>query len=105
MKILTHKSPWSGSIEFLLVDESLNSRAIAGPPTFKQLTEPVAEHIEPTFRLRDEACQDLMDQLWQVGFRPSEGSGSAGALAATQKHLEDMRRLVFIGKAEAPPQF
>jgi hypothetical protein len=36
-----------------------------------------------------------MDQLWQCGLRPSEGTGSAGSLAATQRHLEDMRALVF----------
>lgn len=39
--------------------------------------------------------QRLIDQLWDCGIRPSEGSGSAGQLAATQKHLEDMRTLVF----------
>ncbi len=39
---------------------------------------------------RDEA-QALMDELWNVGLRPSEGTGSAGAMAATQKHLDDMQ--------------
>jgi hypothetical protein len=39
--------------------------------------------------------QDLMDKLWSIGFRPTEGSGSAGALAATERHLKDMQRLVF----------
>lgn len=35
-----------------------------------------------------DAAQELMDELWAVGLRPSEGTGSAGALAATQKHLD-----------------
>lgn len=39
----------------------------------------------------------LMDDLWVCGLRPSEGSGSAGALAATERHLGDMRRIVFDG--------
>jgi len=52
--------------------------------------------IPPTaMQLRDEQAQDLMDKLWQAGYRPTEGKGSAGALAATERHLEDMRRLVF----------
>lgn len=55
---------------------------------------------EPSFRLSKEQAQELMDELWRVGLRPTEGTGSAGSLAATQKHLEDMRRLVFDG-AEA----
>ena len=49
----------------------------------------------PTTTLELTEAQALMDELWHVGLRPSEGSGSAGALAATQKHLEDMRALVF----------
>ncbi len=40
------------------------------------------------------SAQQLMDELWNVGFRPSEGTGSAGSLAATQRHLGDMRSLV-----------
>ena len=40
-------------------------------------------------------CQSLADQLWDCGFRPSEGKGSAGSLAATQEHLADMKTLLF----------
>ena len=39
-------------------------------------------------------AQELMDDLWNCGIRPSEGTGSAGSLAATQAHLKDMRKLV-----------
>lgn len=49
----------------------------------------------PAFPLRFEHAQELMDDLWACGLRPTEGAGSAGALAATQRHLEDMRTLVF----------
>jgi hypothetical protein len=37
--------------------------------------------------------QKLMDDLWDCGLRPSEGTGSAGALAAVEKHLGDMRKI------------
>jgi hypothetical protein len=33
--------------------------------------------------------------LWNCGLRPTEGSGSAGSLAATQRHLDDMRTVAF----------
>ena len=39
--------------------------------------------------------QLLMDQLWECGLRPTEGSGSSGSLAATERHLRDMRAIVF----------
>ena len=49
----------------------------------------------PPVTLDKTAAQKLIDTLWDCGLRPSEGSGSAGCLAATQRHLEDMRTLVF----------
>ena len=39
-------------------------------------------------------AQRLIDDLWNCGLRPSEGSGSAGALEAVEYHLEDMRKIV-----------
>ena len=40
-----------------------------------------------------QSAQSLMDQLWNCGVRPTEGSGSAGALAATEHHLADVRKV------------
>ena len=51
--------------------------------------------LEPSLSIGQEAAQTLMDDLWHCGLRPTEGAGSAGALAATQNHLKDMQRLVF----------
>jgi len=41
--------------------------------------------------LSRQTAQELMDSLWDCGLRPSEGSGSAGALAATERHLKDVQ--------------
>ena len=49
--------------------------------------------IPPALQVKMSDAQMLMDTLWDCGLRPTEGSGSAGALLATQKHLEDMRKL------------
>ncbi len=48
----------------------------------------------PTVQLDKHAAQKLIDDLWDCGLRPSEGSGSAGQLAAVQNHLADMRKLL-----------
>lgn len=52
------------------------------------------EYLEaPTLCTLDAtAAQVLMDDLWACGIRPTEGAGSAGALAATQRHLEDTKK-------------
>lgn len=56
--------------------------------------QPVAQdYVPPTLSLSADEAQQLVDELWLCGVRPSEGTGSAGALAATQKHLDDMRTL------------
>lgn len=73
------------------------SISVAEPLVFKNLG---LDHItEPTFSIshssRDETLQVLMDDLWNIGIRPTEGTGSAGSLKATQNHLEDMRKISF----------
>ena len=50
--------------------------------------------IEPCARIELEEAQALMDNLWNCGLRPTEESGSAGSMSATQKHLQDMRAIV-----------
>jgi len=54
--------------------------------------------IDASLSISLEAAQTLMDDLWACGVRPTEGKGSAGALSATERHLEDMRILVFEAK-------
>jgi hypothetical protein len=57
--------------------------------------ETIGVQAQPLVTLSDTEAQVLMDDLWACGLRPSEGSGSAGALAATQAHLKDMQTIAF----------
>lgn len=50
------------------------------------------------------SAQSLMDSLWNCGIRPTEGAGSAGAMAAQGKHLADMRQIVFKALEQEPPK-
>lgn len=80
-------------IELFFIEKIDGKVFIAEPIKMKEISQ--HEFCEASFQLDINAAQVLMDELWQCGIRPSEGSGSSGALAATQKHLEDMRTLVF----------
>lgn len=51
------------------------------------------ELAEPMLNIDIQAAQQLMDELWKCGLRPSEGTGSAGSLAATERHLKDMQSI------------
>ncbi len=95
IKIVTRLLPWSGSIELLGM---VNGSHAIVPVTIEKATE--GEIIRPFIVLQFHQAQTLMDSLWDCGLRPSEGSGSAGAMAAVQEHLKDMRRLVFAKQGE-----
>ena len=84
------QGPWSKRI-----DVHIRSGEYIAQPLL--MTRPDNPHCkqEPAFSLDYETCQEIVDSLWNFGFRPSEGTGSAGSLKATQDHLEDMRKLVF----------
>ena len=51
--------------------------------------------VDPTFQLAPDDAQNLMDDLWRAGLRPTEGRQSEGVTAAQNRHLEDMRKLTF----------
>ncbi len=51
--------------------------------------------IPPAMTLSMDDAQRFIDELWRAGLRPTDGAGNAGALAATLRHLEDFRALVF----------
>ncbi len=38
-------------------------------------------------------AQQLVDTLWDCGFRPSEGTGSAGAMRKVEEHVKDMQQV------------
>lgn len=68
--------------------------AVVQPLTLNTLAEKETAYVPvPSFTMRVSEAQEFMDELWRAGLRPSEGTGSAGALAATQLHLEDMRAM------------
>ena len=52
------------------------------------------EDGRPALCIKVAAGQQLMDDLWAAGIRPTEGQGSAGQLTAVQGHLMDMRKIV-----------
>lgn len=67
-------------------------------PLTVRVEEDPGAYMPPMLTLSNDDARGLMDELWRAGVRPTE-HGSPGQLAATERHLEDMRRLVF----EPPP--
>lgn len=93
LKLKAQRQPWSRRIGFVFFTKESNQ--VYNSTNIEFVKSQEAIEIEPTFFMNPEDVQELIDELWTIGFRPSEGTGSAGALAATQNHLEDMRKIAF----------
>ena len=89
---LEHSVSYGGHQVFLFREED-GARAALDSEGFQELKD--GDYFNPGIMLDDQAAQQLMDDLWRGGLRPTEGRGSAGSLVATERHLEDMRSLVF----------
>jgi hypothetical protein len=88
MKIRAMPAPWWNGVQLMVSQGSHLCKTII----FEEVGP--GEYVEPQ-QISMVAAQTLMDDLWSSGLRPTEGSGSAGALAATERHLADMQKLVF----------
>jgi hypothetical protein len=97
--IRAQSAPWRSAVEIFIGDRDSKTR----------VKEIVLERIEeavahpPSFMLDNQTAQTLIDDLWNCGLRPTEGAGTAGAMRATERHLQDMRTLVFKSNTEAKP--
>jgi hypothetical protein len=88
-EIQAERDMWGRCIR-LLVLERRDGRTHAVGTNVTMETVPddgIDRPHEATMEMRMPAAQRLMDSLWQCGLRPSEGTGSAGALAAVERHL------------------
>lgn len=95
MEARVNKPVWGDCTELWFYEKNHDgSMNVSSNLVMEKVEQGMMITSEP-IRLNRIAAQDLIDQLWQAGLRPTEGSGSAGSLAATERHLEDMRTLVF----------
>lgn len=89
------RAPFGSGINIFAAKENASGcYAVAQPIEFVE-SERDLQITTPVMGLSLSEAQNLMDELWQCGLRPSEGTGSAGSLAATQNHLKDMQTIAF----------
>lgn len=90
-RITAARDPWSKLVDIRIGYMRAGRWHVVQPVTLQILNEP--EFVPPAMTLEPALAQQLMDELWLCGIRPTEGAGSAGSLAATERHLADMRRI------------
>ena len=105
--------PWSRNIDLRLARRHAGRLHTALPLHFAEVPE--GQPGAPALTMPYEDAQQLMDELWHCGLRPTDNAGisgiasstsssasnstgnisSAAALAATERHLKDMRDMAF----------
>lgn len=93
-RVYVERRPWSDSVDLALMYIDFDGKRSVAQVSKVEIKQDF-EHIAPTLSMQVETAQALMDELWRCGLRPTEGTGSAGSLAATERHLADMRAIAF----------
>ena len=92
VEFMARREDWSGGISLYMRQRTVGAGMVIAAPISMIAHEP-GTHADPMARLEIHVAQQLMDELWQCGLRPTEGTGSAGSLAATERHLKDMQSI------------
>jgi hypothetical protein len=94
MRITADRHPWNLFIELRAgVQAEDGGFSVAMPLVLADLPE--GQSADPFMKLTPADAQQLLDELWRCGIRPSQEQGSVGQSAAMQKHLDDMRTIAF----------
>ena len=90
--IVPQVNAFNKSVSFAIFDDG-NCPGMATSIEFTTVDD-YAE-TTPLFETSLEMTQQLMNDLWRCGFRPTNQVGYEGQLEAVKNHLADMRTLVF----------
>lgn len=95
MEIRAQYSNWYDGLEIAIFERLGDCRVSVAEPITMTVKDDPLQKIKPVVTLERKEAQLLFNDLWQSGFRPTDGTGSAGQLQATENHLEDMKTIVF----------
>lgn len=98
LEVYAERQIWQKGIALHIVERNHgeDSFSVAKPIEFEaRRGDDVYLPSTEAILLPDSAAQMLIDELWKAGVRPTEGAGSAGSLAATERHLKDMQKIAF----------
>jgi hypothetical protein len=64
-------------------------------PVKKEIEAGCSYDYESLIEVDKNVCQDLVNDLWRLGFRPHEDIGSYGQLEAMKEHIKDLRDVIY----------
>jgi hypothetical protein len=87
-------APWGRGLSVWLVDRHQDGKVFVAPPVVFTECDP-GETSAPSFAMSQEAAQELMNRMWQLGIRPRDGEGTMAHVGAMKAHIEDLRKVAF----------
>lgn len=88
-KIFIHENSWDNNFEIAMIANG----GLVTNIEFQKHQQGLP--ITPFITLHKQTMQTLFNRMWELGFRPKDGTGNSGHIEALKYHLEDMRKLVF----------
>ena len=86
----------SGGVDFHICKPAEPGQRVDVSVTF---TETVVDETfcvaAPSLSVTRQLCQQILDELWRLGYRPDGGKGTEAERSALHSHLRDMRAIVF----------
>jgi len=94
IQIMARREDWQDGISIYMRQRTVGQGDTIALPVVMEKRDPMhTTRVQPMLTLGIHEAQQLIDELWQCGLRPTERTGSAGSLAATERHLADMQKI------------
>lgn len=104
MRFHAIKKPHLDEIHLSLWEPSSAGRIAVVKSITMETIDAGSSFEDAAIRLQYEDAQILMDELYAIGIRPTDGRSTVGQVQAMQNHLDDLRRLVFKEKKQDEPE-
>ena len=85
------RSYWTDTINIYLRAQHGDKRFVVTDLVLTEFDPDNPVELQP-LKFEKETAQRFMDELWNCGLRPSEGTGSAGAMQQAQDHIVTLKR-------------
>lgn len=102
LKARVFPADYGSRLRLYLFNERGEKRSFVENMTLIDVTDGAEPPSAAFIDMRD--AQQFMDDLWSAGVRPTDGKDPKGQIAATQRHLEDMRAIAFAKLKVAAPK-
>jgi hypothetical protein len=89
---LAPPNQWNERVEVWIRDYSGKESRVVSPVAFNSVEVGEYEESPPSMVLHRHEAQQIMDSLWQGGFRPNSGESSVAHVDAMKQHIDTLKK-------------